>query len=44
MAQVNIIVVETLFLPEEKRNPGGVDRARKLLTKMLSAVDTAAMK
>ena len=41
MPQVNIIVVETLFLPEEKRNPVNVDRARKLLTKMLSTVDNA---
>ena len=39
MPQVNIIVVETLFLPEEKRNPVNVERATKLLTRMLSAVD-----
>tara|TARA_Y100000588_G_C14226430_1_gene913361 strand:+ start:1608 stop:2216 length:609 start_codon:yes stop_codon:yes gene_type:complete len=39
MPQVNIIVVETLFLPEERRNQTNVDRAMKLLTRMLTAVD-----
>lgn len=39
MPQVNIIVVETLFLPEEKRNQTNVDRATRVLSKMLSAVD-----
>ena len=39
MPQVNIIVVETLFLPEEKRNQVNVDRATRVLSKMLSAVD-----
>ncbi|MFT5394794.1 MAG: glutathione S-transferase [Gammaproteobacteria bacterium] len=41
MPQVNILVVETLFLPEEKRNPVNVDRAQRLLTKMLGAIDVA---
>ena len=40
MPQVNIIVVETIFLPEERRNQTNVDRATKLLTRMLTAVDT----
>ena len=40
MPQVNIIVVETRFLPEEKRNQTNVDRATRLLGKMLSAVDS----
>ena len=39
MPQVNIIVVETIFLPEERRNQINVDRATKLLTRMLTAVD-----
>ena len=39
MPQVNIIVVETIFLPEERRNQTNVDRATKLLTRMLTAVD-----
>ena len=39
MPQINIIVVETLFLPEERRNQTNVDRATKLLTRMLTAVD-----
>ncbi len=43
MPQVNIIVVETLFLPEEKRNQVNVDRATRLLSKMLSAVDERLM-
>lgn len=41
MPPVNTIVVETLFLPEEKRNPVNVDRARRLLGRMLAAVDKA---
>jgi glutathione S-transferase len=41
MPQVNILVVETLFLPEKKRNPVNVDRAQRLLTKMLGAIDVA---
>lgn len=41
MPQVNIIVVETKFLPEEKRNPTNVDRATRLLTRMLGMVETA---
>ena len=39
MPQINIIVVETIFLPEERRNQTNVDRATKLLTRMLPAVD-----
>lgn len=39
MPPVNIIVVETMFLPEERRNQTNVDRARKLLGRMLSAVE-----
>jgi len=39
MPPVNVIVVETLFLPEERRNQTNVDRATKLLGRMLSAVD-----
>ena len=39
MPQINIIVVETIFLPEERRNQINVDRATKLLTRMLTAVD-----
>ena len=39
MPQVNVIVVETMFLPPEKRNPENLNRARKLLTKMLEAVE-----
>ena len=39
MPQVNIIVVETIFLPEERRNQTNVERATKLLTRMLTAVD-----
>ena len=39
MPQVNIIVVETIFLPEERRNQTNVERAIKLLTRMLTAVD-----
>jgi glutathione S-transferase len=39
MPPVNIIVVETLFLSEERRNQTNVDRARKLLGRMLNAVE-----
>jgi len=39
MPQVNIIVVERWFLPEEKRNQTNLDRATRLLTRMLVAVD-----
>ena len=39
MPQINVIVVETIFLPEERRNQTNVDRATKLLTRMLTAVD-----
>lgn len=41
MPPVNTIVVETILLPEERRNQVNVDRATKLLTRMLSAVDNA---
>ena len=39
MPPVNTIVVETILLPEDRRNQVNVDRATKLLTRMLSAVD-----
>ena len=39
MPPVNIIVVETILLPPERRNQVNVDRAVKLLSRMLSAVD-----
>ena len=39
MPPVNSIVVETILLPPERRNQGNVDRAVKLLSRMLSAVD-----
>src|SRR5690606_8538285 len=39
MPQENVIVVETMFLPPEKRNAENLARARKLLTKMLEPVD-----
>lgn len=39
MPPVNTIVVETILLPPERRNQVNVDRAKKLLTGMLSAVD-----
>jgi glutathione S-transferase len=41
MPPVNIIVVETILLPPERRNQVNVDRAVKLVSRMLSAVDTA---
>jgi len=40
MPPVNTIVVETILLPPERRNEVNVRRARKLLGRMLSAVDT----
>ena len=40
MPPVNIIVVETILLPKERRNQVNVDRAVKLLSRMLSAVET----
>ena len=39
MPPVNIIVVETILLPKERRNQVNVDRAVKLLSRMLGAVD-----
>jgi len=39
MPPVNIIVVETILLPPERRNDSNVARATKLLGQMLSAVD-----
>ena len=39
MPPVNTIVVETILLPEERRNAGNAARATKLLTRMLGAVD-----
>jgi glutathione S-transferase len=39
MPPVNTIVVETILLPPERRNQGNVDRAVKLLSRMLSAVN-----
>ena len=39
MPQVNVIVVETLFLPEEERNLVNVNRATRQLNKMLGAVE-----
>ncbi len=39
MPQVNIIMVETVFLPPERRNDVNVARATKLLTRMLAAVE-----
>ena len=41
MPPVNTIVVETIILPEDKRDPANVDRATRLLTRMLGAVDKA---
>jgi glutathione S-transferase len=41
MPQVNVIVVETRFLPPDKRNPENLARATKLLTRMLEPVDAA---
>jgi len=39
MPPVNIIVVETILLPPERRNQDNVDCAVKLLSRMLTAVD-----
>ena len=39
MPQVNIIVVESILLPEERRNKVNLERAQKLLTRMLTAVE-----
>lgn len=39
MPPVNTIVVETILLPPERRNEANAARARKLLGRMLSAVD-----
>ena len=41
MPPVNTIVVETLFLSAERRNQTNIDRATKLLGRMLTAVDRA---
>ncbi len=40
MPPVNTIVVETILLPEERRNQTNVDRATNLLTRMLGAVES----
>ena len=40
MPPMNIIVVETILLPPERRNEVNVKRATKLLNQMLIAVDT----
>lgn len=39
MPPVNIIVVETILLPPDRRNQVNVDRATKLLSRMMTAVD-----
>ena len=39
MPPVNTIVVETILLPPERRNDDNVNRATKLLSRMLQAVD-----
>ena len=39
MPQVNIIVVETILLPEDRRSKVNEERAKKLLTRMLNAVE-----
>ncbi|MCB1340028.1 MAG: glutathione S-transferase family protein [Pseudooceanicola sp.] len=39
MPQINVIMVETVFLPPERRNEVNVKRAMKLLNQMLGAVD-----
>lgn len=41
MPHVNIIVVETILLPPERRNRVNVDRSTRQLTRMLGAVDGA---
>ncbi|MCC6716790.1 MAG: glutathione S-transferase family protein [Acetobacteraceae bacterium] len=40
MPPVNTIIVETILLPEARRNQVNVDRAVKLLSRMLAAVET----
>ena len=40
MPQMNIIVVETILLPPERKNEVNVKRATKLLSRMLQAVET----
>jgi glutathione S-transferase len=40
MPPVNTIVVETILLKPERRNQANVDRAVKLLSQMLTAVDS----
>ncbi|HEV2043032.1 MAG TPA: hypothetical protein VGT81_23785 [Casimicrobiaceae bacterium] len=39
MPPVNIFVVETILLPEARRDQVNVEGATKLLSRMLSAVD-----
>lgn len=39
MPQINVIMVETVFLPPERRNEVNIKRATKLLNQMLAAVD-----
>ena len=39
MPQINVIVVETILLPPERRNEVNVKRAKKLLSKMLDSVE-----
>ena len=39
MPQINIIVVESILLPEDRRNKVNLERAQKLLTRMLTAVE-----
>ncbi len=39
MPQVNIIVVESILLPEDRRNKVNLERATKLLSRMLIAVE-----
>ena len=41
MPHVNIIVVETILLPPERRNQVNVDRSTRQLSRMLGAVDSA---
>jgi glutathione S-transferase len=41
MPHVNILVVETILLPEDRRNPVNISRATKQLTRMLGAIDRA---
>ncbi|MEM8838228.1 MAG: glutathione S-transferase family protein [Pseudomonadota bacterium] len=41
MPQINIIVVETLFLSPEKRSETNVARARKLLERMMPPIEAA---